>query len=409
MSLIHPFRGVLPLREKVPNVISKPYDKYHLSEVKDLVQSNPESFLNIIKPDMAAGKRSKLDGIETLKKSRNKFLEFLKNGVLQKVESDSYFIYRQVKPNFIYTGLLATIDAAAYRDGRIKIHEQTLAPKEGKLKDYLKVVGINAEPVMFTYPHRHDIDELMNRLTAGEPYADFQFDGKQHLLWKISKPADIEAIVSAFEPVDKVYVADGHHRSASSVLLAEEMANQHPGAARFMGIFIPDHNLQLFEFNRLVKDIGELTKEEIISRLAEDFDVALQSGTHFQPARLHEFSMYIDSEWYSLKLRNDQINDQLGDKLDANILSQRILAPIFGIADLRNDNRIDFLSGLNGTDELKRMVDSKKFALAFGLFPVSFEQFFDFSDRGKMMPPKTTWFEPKLLNGLVIYDLELEG
>lgn len=409
MTLIHPFRGVLPLREKVSQVISKPYDKYPLSEVKEIVQSNPESFLHIIKPELASGKRTKPDNPEALKKSRLKFLDFLQSNVLHKVDTDSYFIYRQVKPNFVYTGLLATIDAVAYRDGRIKIHEQTLAPKEGKLKDYLKVVGINAEPVMFTYPHRHEIDELMNRLTSNEPYADFHFDGKQHLLWQVSSQGDVDALVSAFEPVNKVYVADGHHRSASSVLLAEEMADQHPGASRFMGIFIPDHNLQLFEFNRLVKDTGGLSKEEIILQLSEDFEVSLQATEHFQPARLHEFSMYIDSEWYSLKLKHDQINDQLSDKLDANILSQRILAPIFGIADLRNDNRIDFLSGLNGTEELKRLVDSGKFAVAFGLFPVSFEQFFDFSDRGKMMPPKTTWFEPKLLNGLVIYDLELEG
>jgi uncharacterized protein (DUF1015 family) len=409
MRLIHPFRGVLPLREKVSRIISKPYDKYHLSEVKDIVKENPDSFLHVIKPELASGKRTKADNSDAQKKSRLKFLEFLQNGVLQKVESDSYFIYRQVKPNFVYTGLLATIDAAAYRDGRIKIHEQTLAPKEGKLKDYLKVVGINAEPVMFTYPHKHDIDELMNRLTFNIPYADFHFDGKQHLLWQVSSPSDVSALQSAFESIQKVYVADGHHRSASSVLLAEEMAELHPGASRFMGIFIPDHNLQLFEFNRLIKDTGGLSKEEIIALLTEDFEVTLQSITNFQPARLHEFSMYIDSNWYSLKLKHSQINDQLGDKLDANILSQRILAPIFGIADLRNDNRVDFMSGLNGTEELKNMVDSGKFAVAFGLFPVSFEQFFDFSDRGKMMPPKTTWFEPKLLNGLVIYDLELEG
>ncbi len=409
MRLIHPFRGVLPLQEKVSRIISKPFDKYSLSEVKDIVKENSESFLHVIKPELASGKRTVTDNSDSQKKSRLKFLEFLQNGVLQKVENDSYFIYRQVKPNFVYTGLLATIDAAAYRDGRIKIHEQTLAPKEGKLKDYLKVVGINAEPVMFTYPHRQEIDALMNRLTSNLPYADFHFDGKQHILWQVASPMDIAELQTAFEPVQKVYVADGHHRSASSVLLAEEMADQHPGASRFMGIFIPDHNLQLFEFNRLVKDTSGLTKEEIFSRLTEDFDVALQSVAQFQPARLHEFSMYIDSDWYSVKLKHNQINDQLGDKLDANILSQRILGPIFGITDLRNDNRVDFLSGISGTEELKKMVDSGKYAVAFGLFPVSLDQFFDFSDRGKMMPPKTTWFEPKLLNGLVIYDLELEG
>lgn len=408
MPIIHPFKGVIPAREKVNRVISKPFDKYQAVEVQQIVSENPDSFLNIIKPELASGKKTKPDNPEAQRKSRLKFLDFVQHQVLQQLPDDSFFIYRQIKPNFVYTGLIATIEAAAYHDGRIKIHEQTLAPKEGKLKDYLKVVGINAEPVMFTYPHRHEIDELMNRLTQAEPYADFEFDDKRHQLWLVEQFSDIEQVLQAFSPIEKVYVADGHHRSASSVLLAEELGESCPASKRFMGIFFPDHNLQLFEFNRLVKDTRGLSKQDILDKLAEDFEIAFQAGKGFKPSRLHEFSMYIEGEWYSLKLRADNQNAQLSDKLDANILSQRILAPILGIGDLRNDSRIDFISGLKGTAELEQLVDSGKFALAFGLYPVSFSQFFSFSDQGKMMPPKTTWFEPKLLNGLVIYDLELE-
>lgn len=408
MGFIHPFRGLVPARHRVEAVISKPFDTYTSKEVEAVVKSNPDSFLNIIKPELANGKRTRPDNPEAQQKSREKFLRFLENGILEKQTDPVYYIYRQVKPHFVYTGLIATIDATAYRDGRIKIHEQTLAPKEEKLKDYLRVVGINAEPVMFTYPHRHDIDELMNRLTAQEPYTQFSFDGKEHFLWVVSHQNDIAMIQQEFDQLGTVYVADGHHRSASSVLLAEEAPENTP-AKRFMGIFLPDHNLQLFEFNRLVKDTGDLTLNEILGRLEEDFEVDVVNADVFKPGRLHEFSMYMNGKWFKLNLKLAAQNNQLGDKLDANILTQRILAPLFEISDLRNDTRIGFLSGLKGPEEMKAQVDSRRYALALGLFPVSFQQFFSFSDQGKMMPPKTTWFEPKLLNGLVIYDLENEA
>lgn len=405
MGLVHPFRGLSPARDRVEKVASRPFDKYSAAELSDLVKTNPESFVNVIRPDLASGKRVKGITEESLRNSRKKFEEFEAQGTLVRQPKPCFYIYRQVKPHFVYTGLVATIDAEAYRDGRIRIHEQTLAPKEEKLKDYLKVVAINAEPVMFTYPHQAHIDALMYRLTAHTPYASFEADNKQHLLWIVDQDSDIEALLEAFEAVNTVYVADGHHRSASSVLLAEESPEGHP-ARRFMGIFLPDHNLQLLEFNRLLKDTGGLQLTDIIAQLEEDFDVNLLSVGSFKPGKLHEFSMYFEGKWFQLRLRSEHTNSQLGDKLDANILSQRILSPIFGIHDLRNDPRIGFISGLSGVEGMKEAVDSGQFKLAFGLYPVSFEQFFDFSDRGKIMPPKTTWFEPKLLNGLVIYDLE---
>jgi uncharacterized protein (DUF1015 family) len=402
------FNGVVPNKSKVEKVVSKPYDKYTLKEVSEIVTSNEESFLNIIQPELAKGKKNTSITPENLKKSRSKFEYFLKTGTLEKLKP-GFYIYRQIKPNFTYTGIIANISAEDYRNGTIKIHEQTLAPKEEKLKEYLKIVGINAEPVMFTYPHQGHIDSLVSRLTGNEKYADFEKDGKQHQLWLIEEAADINAIIEAFQKIEKVYVADGHHRSASSVLLAEELNAKEKGNwSNFMGIFFPDHNLQLFEFNRLVKDTNNLTVAQIISALGEDFLVEQVSKSNYKPIILHEISMYLEGKWYSLKLKHERKNDQLTDKLDANILSKNILSPIFGIHDLRNDARIDFISGLFGPEALKEKVDSKQAAVAFGLFPVSFEQFFAFSDQGKMMPPKTTWFEPKLLNGLVMYDLEIK-
>ncbi len=405
MVELFPFKGVLPAKDRVSSVISRPFDKYAAEEVEAEVRKNPDSFLNIIKPELANGKKTKPDNPEAQKKSREKFLSFIENGTLERQDSEQFYIYRQIKSDFVYTGIIAAIAASAYMDGTIKIHEQTLSKKEEKLRDYLQVVGINAEPVMFTYQHKSSLDEMVGRLTTDAPYADFHFDGKQHQFWIIDKPEILEEIKDKFRGIENVYVADGHHRSASSVLLAESMKEKEGPWSRFLGIFFPDHNLQLFEFNRLVKDGNGLSTEEMLSELAGDFIVEEIPGNIYKPRHLHEISMYTDGHWYSLKLRPDRQNNQLSDKLDANLLSKHILDPILGVKDLRNDPRVDFISGIKGPEALKEQVDNGKFAVAFGLFPVSFEQFFSFSNKGKIMPPKTTWFEPKLLNGLVIYDI----
>ena len=411
MAHLFPFKGFLPKQEIVSEVVSKPFDSYTIRQVESIIKKTPHSFLSIVKPELDKGKRTKPDNPEAQKKSRLKFLDFQSKSYIKEAEQEEFYIYRQSKPDFVYTGLLATISAADYHNGTIKIHEQTLQRKEEKLKDYLKIVGINAEPVMFTYPHDSQIDDLMNDLTQQETYADFTIEGKRHQLWRISNNDSLVSIKNAFLQIERVYVADGHHRSASSVLLDQELReetgdlSQSAGWSKYMGIFFPDHNMQLFEFNRLVKGIDEIDVDELIDKLSHIFIVEKQAVDLYQPEKLHEFSMYVNYAWYSLKLRPDKADSDLSNKLDANLLTHHILSPILGIKDLRNDDRIEFISGLKGVSELKRLVDKGDYQMSFGLFPVSMEQFFDFSDQGRIMPPKTTWFEPKLLNGLVIYDI----
>jgi uncharacterized protein (DUF1015 family) len=411
MAEIFPFRGYLPGHDLAARVVSKPYDKYTISEVEQIVRSNPVSFLHVIKPDLASGiKRNPADP-ESLKRSREQFKYFAKTGVFHQSERPSFYIYRQEKPAFTYTGIVATILSADYRNDTIRIHEQTLALKEEKLKDYLQIVGINAEPVMFTYPHTEEIDALMNRLTATSPAADFIADGKRQLLWMIHEPEDIRKIKDAFVGIRHVYVADGHHRSASSVLLSEELEQRFPDAPSdapwrsFMGIFFPDHNLQLLAFNRLLKDTGGISSNEILEKLALNFHLEKLGSENFKPRHKLEFSMYMEGNWYAIRFK--EIPPGAEDQLDAELLNLHILSPIFGVQDLRKDPRIDFIPELEGSSAMREMVNNGKAALAFGLYPVSFRQFFSFSDQGKTMPPKSTWFEPKLLNGLVVYDLEI--
>lgn len=411
MAEIFPFRGYLPARELVQQVVSKPFDKYPMAEVEQIVGTNPVSFLHVIKPDLAAGIKRNPAAPESLRRSREQFEQFAAQGVFKQHEKPAFYIYRQEKPDFTYTGIVATIASGDYRNDTIRIHEQTLAFKEEKLKDYLKVVGINAEPVMFTYPHSSAMDELANRLTAEKPWADFNTDQQRQYLWIIDNTDDIKLIQEVFKGIQHVYVADGHHRSASSVLLSEALSRDFPDAASgapwrfFMGVFFPDHNLQLFAFNRLVKDTDGKSTQQILDELAETFHIEPIASPDFSPREKLEFSMFTDGSWYALRFR--EIPAGADEKLDAELLNQFILDPVFGIKDLRKDARIDYVPGPDGAAALRQKVESGKAALAFGLYPVSFRQFFDFSDAGKTMPPKSTWFEPKLLNGLVVYDLEI--
>lgn len=405
MVRIIPFRGVIPSKDKVRRFVSRPYDKYSMREVEAIVKDNPESFLNIIKPGLREGIKTNPEIPADLKKSRDQYLGFLQEGLLRKADSECFYLYRQQKPDFTYMGIVAAIPASAYNDGTIRIHEQTLARREEKLKEYLKVVGINAEPVLFTYPHKQPIDDLMEEISRELPYAEFEFEGKTHSFWVIDNPEYLSRIQKHFSEIQHMYVADGHHRSASSVLLSEEMGGD--GNApwnNFLGIFFPDHNLQLLAFHRLVKDTGGLSCDEIVKQLEKSFDIEPVDAEVIEPTAMHEFSMYTAGRWCKLKFKNPNREDSFM-LLDADLLSRYVLNPVFGIGDIRNDSRIDFVSGLEGPEKLKELVDSGKHEVAFGLYPVSFRQFFAYSDQGMTMPPKSTWFEPKLLNGLVIYDI----
>jgi uncharacterized protein (DUF1015 family) len=404
MSLIRPFYGVVPRKDCVEQVVSRPFDSYTTAEVRSILNANSNSFLRVIRPDLAPN-GPQVKGEELLRASRRTFHELVQTGTLERESDEAFYIYRQIQGTYSHTGILATVEASAYRDGRIKIHEQTLQAKEAKLKDYLKVVAINAEPVMFTFKSNNALDFLLQEFTLySEPFANFEQGGKRHILWKITDAKHVGELQKACNGIDSIYVADGHHRSASSVLLADEMGEQFPLTKRFMGIMIPDHDLRLLEFNRLVKGIPDDSIGKLPKLLEEICTVKLIGKTPRAPRSKQCMSLYVRGHWYALDFGSPQ-----NDVLDADVLTNRVLAPLFGIEDLRNDQRIGFSSGLKGIKALQQEVDSGNYQAAFALFPVQMDQFFSFSDEARIMPPKTTWFEPKLLNGLVIYDLEIDS
>ena len=410
MAQIFPFKAKRPRLGKALQVASLPYDQYASNEVTEILKYNPDSFLHVVQPSLLKGIKSTGSEITLLEQSRANFNKMVESGTLVSDDKNCFYVYRQEKSDFVHTGIIAAIQSTEYKNGSIKIHEQTLATKEEKLKDYLSVVGINAEPVLFTYPANHQMDELINKITAENPEEHFEKDGKKHSLWVVWNDDQIKQIHQIFKEIGHVYVADGHHRSASSALLSEALSGSfpenHPNQ-RFMGVFFPHHNVQLFEFNRLVKDLNGHSLPTFLNLLNEDFEVENNGNEVYKPKMQHEFGMYLEKNWYKLKLKSNSINPDLGEKLDANILNQKILQPVFGIKDLRREKRMGYLTGKEPISKLEQLVNQGKFKVAFTLFPVSVEQFFQFSDEGKMMPPKTTWFEPKLLNAFVVYDLEL--
>lgn len=404
MSLVSPFRGVVPRKDCIDEVVSRPFDSYTIAEVKSILSSNSRSFLGVIRPDLAPN-GPQLKGDELLHASRSTFQDLIQTGTLERESEQAFYIYRQIQGTYSHTGILASVEASAYRDGRIKIHEQTLEAKEAKLKDYLKVVSINAEPVMFTFKSNTALDFLLQEFTLySEPFANFEQSGKRHILWKITDAKQVETLQGVCNSIETIYVADGHHRSVSSVLLAEELGERHPLTKRFMGILIPYHDLRLLEFNRLVKDLPDGILRNLPKLLEETCTVKLIGKKPHAPKSKQCMSLYVRGYWYALDFGPPQ-----NDVLDADVLTDRVLAPLFGIEDLRNDQRIGFSSGLKGIKALQQEVDSGNYQAAFALFPVQMDQFFSFSDEARIMPPKTTWFEPKLLNGLVIYDLEIES
>ena len=410
MALIFPFKAMRPRLGKALQVVSLPYDQYAASEVTEILKYNPDSFLHVVQPALLKGRKSSGSEQDLLEASRAKYLEMVNRGVLVSDEKPCYYIYRQEKPGFVHTGIIGAIQSNEYKSGCIRIHEQTLAAKEEKLKDYLSVVGINAEPVLFTYPAQQNLDEIIHSVTAHPPLEYFEKDDKTHSLWVIWNDTIIQQIQNIFSQLSHVYVADGHHRSASSALLSESLSDRFPTdhpSQRFMGIFFPHHNVQLFEFNRLVKDLNGHSRTKLISLLSDEFEIENKGKECFKPQHPHEFGMYVENQWYKLRFKPELQNDQLGEKLDANILNQHILKPIFDVKDLRKEKRMGYLSGKEPISELENLVNKGQFKVAFTLFPVQIEQFFSFSDAGKTMPPKTTWFEPKLLNAFVLYDLEL--
>ena len=411
--LVKPFRGVRPPKAFVKEVASRPYDVLNSEEARAEAAGNEKSLYRIIKPeiDFPAGKDEHEEDVY-LKAAEN-FRMFQDKGWLLQDEREYYYVYAQTMNGKTQYGLVVGASVADYLSGRIKKHELTRRDKEEDRMKHVRVNDANIEPVFFAYPENKEINVIVAEVSAGTPEYDFvSVDGVGHHFWLITREEDIHRITSLFADMPAMYIADGHHRSAAAALVGAEKARNNPHHRGdeeynfFMAVCFPDSQLTIIDYNRVVKDLNGLTPTEFIQKLEKNFIVE-PTGTEIQrPKNLHNFSVYIDGRSFSVTAKPGTYddNDPIG-QLDVTITSNLILDEILGISDLRSDKRIDFVGGIRGLGELKQRVDSGEMALALALYPVSMKQLMDIADTGHIMPPKTTWFEPKLRSGLVIHQL----
>lgn len=411
MADIIPFKAIRPAKDKVHLVATRSYVSYSPANLKRKLAENPYSFVHVINPEYSLNRR-KLHGSARYPLVREKYLEFIEEGILKPDEKAAFYLYRQIQPNDSFVGIIGGISVDDYEDGTIKIHEQTLTRRERLFKDYLDVCSFNAEPVLLTYPDDAGLKNVIEDVERREPDFDFSTTDKiRHQLWVIHDPTTTQTIHERFEPMKSIYIADGHHRSASSSLLSIERRNknpQHTGREMYnylMACLIPESQLTIYDYNRVIKDLNGHTPESFLALLEDVFEITLL-GSATPPGKLHEFSMYLAGKWYSLGLKNIPESDSPVENLDAKILYDLVLKPHLKIEDPKTDARIEFVSGKVGMDGLQLYADKKKMDLAFGLFPVTTTQLKAVADAQEIMPPKTTWIEPKLRSGLTIFGFD---
>nr|WP_321236534.1 DUF1015 domain-containing protein [uncultured Psychroserpens sp.] len=411
MAKILPFKAVRPTRDKVSLVASRSYQTYTQAEREARLDYNPFSFLHIVNPGYKYARE--ITGSERYTLVRNRYLEFKEDTIFVHDKNPSYYIYKIVdRDHQVFNGIVAAASAEDYEKDIIKKHEDTIEYRERIFKDYLKTVGFNAEPVLLTYPDNSVISKIMK--DAQKERAEFEFTTTYrdtHYLWKLESDALIETVKKEFEKMPTIYIADGHHRSASSYLLYKEEKENNPNHNvdasynHFMTFLIPESELRIHEFNRLVKDLNGLSKEEFLIQLDTIFRIENRGIMPYKPSKKHHFSMYLDGEFYSLYLRKALYNfDTALDALDPQILYNTILQPILGIDDLRNDIRMDYINGKKDIINVKDRIDNGEFAVGFGMVPININEMKQIADDGLKMPPKSTFIEPKLRSGVTIYE-----
>ena len=414
MATIKPFKGLRPPQELVEKVASRPYDVLNSEEARAEAEGNEMSLYHIIKPEIDFPVGTDEHDPRVYGKAAENFRMFQEKGWLVQDEKEHYYIYAQTMNGKTQYGLVVGAYVPDYMNGVIKKHELTRRDKEEDRMKHVRVTDANMEPVFFAYPDNAALDAIVSRYTAQKPVYDFiaPGDGFRHQFWVVDQEEDMDAITQEFARMPALYIADGHHRSAAAALVGAEKARQNPHHTGkeeynyFMAVCFPANQLTIIDYNRVVKDLNGLTPAQFLQALDKHFMVEEKGTEAYRPVCLHNFSLYLEGRWYSLTAREGTYddNDPIG-VLDVTISSRLILDEILGIKDLRSDKRIDFVGGIRGLGELKRRVDSGEMKLALALYPVSMKQLMDIADTGNIMPPKTTWFEPKLRSGLVIHKL----
>ena len=414
MATIKPFRGIRPPKEYVEAVESRPYDVLDSEEARQEAAGNEKSLYHIIKPEIDFPVGTSEYDPKVYERAAQNFQAFQDKGWLVQDEQEMYYIYAQTMNGKTQYGLVVGAYVPDYMNGTIKKHELTRRDKEEDRMKHVRVNNANLEPVFFAYPDNETIDSLVARYAATAPEYDFvaPVDGFRHTLWLVRDPQDIDTITQTFARIPRLYIADGHHRSAAAALVGAEKAKANPNHTGqeeynyFMAVCFPASQLTILDYNRVVKDLNGHSKESFLQALEEDFLIENRGKQQWHPEKAHQFALYIEGEWYSLTLKEGLAReDDPIESLDVSISSKLILDKVLGITDLRGDKRIDFVGGLRGYGELERRVDSNEMKMALALHPVTMQQIMHIADSGCIMPPKATWFEPKLRSGLVIHKL----
>ncbi len=414
MAKVRPFKGVRPPVEFVTEVASRPYDVLNSEEARIEAEGNEKSLYHIIRPEIDFAPGTDEHAPEVYAKAVENFKKFQDKGWLVQDEKPCYYVYAQTMDGRTQYGFVVAASVEDYMSGRIKKHELTRRDKEEDRMKHVRINRANIEPVFFTFPDNAELEAVLKEVTAKEPVYDFvAADGFGHHFWVVDDDETISRITALFSGIPNMYIADGHHRSAAAALVGKEMADANPNHTGneeynyFLAVCFPASHLHVIDYNRLVRDLNGLSESEFMARLTDNFVVENKGTDVYKPQHLHNFSLYLNGEWYSLTAKQGTYDDDdpIGS-LDVTISSDLILRDVLGITDLRSDKRIDFVGGIRGLEELKRRVDSGEMKLALALYPVTMGQIIKIADTGNIMPPKTTWFEPKLRSGLVIHKLD---
>lgn len=415
MAVLKAFKGIRPVRDKAKQIACRPYDVLNKEEARIEAGDNPYNYLHVIKPEMDLPDDIDPYSSQVYDKGKENFFKLLNDKVLVQDEDEYLYIYAQTMNNKTQYGIVGCTAVEDYMNNVIKKHELTRPDKEQDRMNHVRVSGMNYEPVFFTYPAVKEIDNIVNEVVQeNKPEYDFTaVDGISHHFWVIRDKEKINRISELFGEMPALYVADGHHRTAAAALVGNERKKNNPNHKGdeeynfFLSVNFPDDQLTIIDYNRVVKDLNGLKKNEFIEKIKEHFDVEEKGKDIYKPKNVHEFSMYLDGKWYKMSAKSHTYDDNDPIKcLDVTVLSKYVLDEILDIKDLRKSKRIDFVGGIRGLGELKRRVEKDNMAVAFALYPVTMEQLIRISDTGNIMPPKTTWFEPKLRSGLIVHPLD---